>query len=100
MEMNEEQMKLRIERVEQIINSLEHNNEFNMVIEDKKTTIKLCDDNWHRLDISNDDGRVKFLELKYAKIAADNIVNTIDIYKQELQSLKDQGKEQGYYEDE
>ena len=87
----------RIKDLEMIISGLEHNQAFNIVVEDKRKTVELCDSNWHRIDLNDKD---KLLELKYAKHAAEAVVNTIDIYKNELESLKKQRDEpQGYVDD-
>jgi len=100
--MTEEEKRHRIVQLETVINELEHNTAFNIVIEDKKRTIEFCDNAWHFLDVSNEEQLKKFLELKYAKHGAVNIINTIDIYKQELQSLKEEesDEQRGYVQDE
>lgn len=83
---NEEQViKDRIALLTKIILDLEFNEAFNHVVADKMATVKLCDDNWHRINLDDKD---KLLELKYAKISAQNMVDTISIYKQELEQLQ------------
>lgn len=94
--MNEDDVKERIANIKYIIEELEHNEAFRKVVEDKRKTVELCDKNWHLINLDNKD---KLLELKYAKLSAEAIVNTIDIYKQELESLKASAEEQGYYEE-
>lgn len=95
---NEEDVKKRIGDLEAIISGLEHNAAFKLVLEDKKRTVEFCDNSWHRINLDDKD---KLLELKYAKLGAEHMLNTIAIYKQELESLQQhQGEDQGYYDDE
>lgn len=95
-EEDEKVVRERINLIVKIIADLEFNEAFNHVINDKMATVKLCDDNWHLIDINDKD---KLLELKYAKISAQNMVDTIEIYKQELFSLKEKLREDQNYLD-
>ena len=87
----------RINDLTKVINELEHNEAFNIVLKDKQKTVEFVDNNWHLINL---DERNKLLELKYAKIAAESMIRTIEDYKKELKSLTDnKDNEKGYFYD-
>lgn len=90
----------RKERIQFIINGLENNEAFKMFQEDMKESIRVSDDSWQYIDMSQDGARDRFVELKYNKLAAMSVIDCISRYRQELEMLNEREQVQSYYEDE
>lgn len=62
-----------------IINGLENNESFNMLLDDFKKQREIIDNNWHLID-----DPLKLNQLRITKFAALSLINSLDNYKHDL----------------
>lgn len=76
-----EELQAKISRCQAIINGLENNESFNMLIQDLKKNIEIIDGNWHLVPVVE---HGKLLELRVTKLAAVTLINIIDGYRNDV----------------
>jgi hypothetical protein len=79
----------QITRWQTIVDGLENNDAFRMMVEDfQERSIKQADENWHLLNIVDEKQKQLFFNLQYSKLAALGITNAIDAYKADIQKAQ------------
>jgi len=69
------------ERIDKIINGLENNEAFILMLDDFKRNAKNIDDNWQFID---DDQKLR--SMKIIKLATMSVINILDTYKNDLRN--------------
>ena len=82
-----DELRLRATRSRKVIEQLEHNEGFNLMLEDFSKSLEHVDNTWHLVP-SNEYN--KLMDLKIQKYAALAIVKVIDNYKHDLRAAEKQ----------
>jgi hypothetical protein len=77
-------VRVEITHCQKVLNGLNGNEGFEILIKDQQSLIRDLDAQWQSLNLTDDKGINRFLEIKYAKLAAQSIVNVLDYYRERL----------------
>lgn len=79
----EEQLLAKIEELSYTLNGLENHGPFLRIVENWKSTSQLINDSWHLVS-----DPIKLHEMRVTKMAALELINTVELLRQDLEKAK------------
>lgn len=90
LEGRKEELQTIIRRNREIIEGLESNNAWKMVVKDFQKSLDISNDQWQNLRLDDEKQRSFFYELKYNKLSAMAVINVVRTYQDEMDEAKKQ----------